>query len=75
MRLRRELGYYGNDSDDDQRNNELEDEGVGEVFGELRSVFAKFSEGEIAQSKVHDKHKESTEGHHEVVGSEFDDSE
>lgn len=35
VRLRRQLGYYGNDPDDDHGNDELEDKRIGEVFVEL----------------------------------------
>lgn len=75
VRLRRQLGYYGNDPDDYHGNDELEDKRIGEIFVQLRSIFTELSESEIAKSEIHDEHKKGTEGHHEVVGSEFDDPE
>ena len=72
VRLWWKLGYDGYDRDDYHRNDELEDEGIGKSFMKKFTLFTEFSEGEIAQSEIHDKHKKGTEGHHEVVGSEFE---
>jgi len=72
VRLWWKLGYDGYDPDDYHGNDELEDEGIGKSFMKKFAIFTELSEGEIAKSEIHDEHKKSTEGHHEVVGSEFE---